>query len=1026
MRAYTRPVPPEPAAGDQRKLVTLVFTDVTGSTALGEALDAEVLRAILRRYLDVSRRVLERHGGMVEKFVGDAVLAAFGMQQVHEDDALRALRAADELRTELQSLERELQAAHGVSIGVRFGVNSGEAVVGELAAGEGYATGDCVNVAARLEQAAAPWEILVGAATMALAGSAVHAELVGPVIAKGKSQPLEAYRLVSATTPAGQDVAAPDGALVGRERELAELSDAFEAARAGELGFAIVLGEAGIGKSRLAEELIGTLDDARVIRGRCLAYGDGITFWPVAEAIRSLAGVSAADSSASALTRLAQLPGANAHTATALAGMLGLDPAATPMLELFRAVRTVLSAAAGPRPLVVLLDDLQWAEPGLLDLVEYLAARLVEAPVLLLGLARPELEERRPGMVSLDRSRLLRLGPLAAPDVARLVEALLAVGGEHQAAQVAARSGGNPLFARELARLVDQPGGLAGYPLTLQAVLSARLDQLAPPERQLALQASVIGEVFSREAAAAIVDDAAAIGPLLHALARRGVVRVATESSDDAFRFGHALLRDVAYAGLPKASRATAHERLAEWMLARVADRLGEVDEIVGYHLEQAFRYRRELALGGNGTDELGRRAGELLAGTGRRASDRGDMHAAAELLSRAGALLEATDAERADVLSDLGLALWQGGRSTDSITVLRRALGLAEAQRDRRAEMRAAWGICWQQTPDLPEELGIAPLAGRAEALMDELEAAGDDRALAAAWNVIGARDHLGGQPDAARVSLRRALDHAQRGGASIDALITPLAIVTRNGELPFGVVLEELEELAAVAAGHALGLSTVRIMQAQSLAALDRPDEARAARDEGLALVEDLPATTAVALRHGVSSNLDVMLGDYEHAAREAQMAISVLEASGDLGHRAEALLGLAVIMARRGRPAEAEQALHEGRRLWVGASGDPEELAAQSSFAEGVIRASAGSLDEAARLFARAADDRTRNSPEYRAEALFELASVLAAQGDLDAAASAAARSADFYRRKQHLLGERAASELLRRLDTTPAPA
>jgi class 3 adenylate cyclase len=355
-----------------RKTVTIVFSDVTGSTALGERLDPEATRRLIQRYYDTMSAAVERHGGTVEKFIGDAVMAVFGIPTLHEDDALRAVRAAADMREALSALNDELERDFGVRIHARTGVNTGEVLAGE---GQTLAVGDAVNTAARLEQAAAPGEILLGDSTFRLVRDAVRAEDARPVTAKGKSDPLTAHRLLDVLAGAEAFTRRLDAPMIGRENELSQLSQAFERAVRERTPYLFtILGSAGIGKSRLVLEFLDRADgEATILLGRCLPYGEGITYWPLMEVLRRFDDPEAEE----LLDRITREGAGVAE-------------------EIAWATRTLLERSARERPVVLVLDDLHWAEPTFLDLVEHVADWSREAPMLLLTVARPELLDVRP------------------------------------------------------------------------------------------------------------------------------------------------------------------------------------------------------------------------------------------------------------------------------------------------------------------------------------------------------------------------------------------------------------------------------------------------------------------------------------------------------------------------------------------------------------------------------------------------------------------------------------------------------
>src|SRR5918992_514150 len=506
-----------------RKTVTLVFCDVADSTPLGERLDPEALREVWSRYHETARAVLERHGGTIEKFIGDAVMAAFGIPAVHEDDALRAVRAAVELRDELENLNDELERSFGIRIGVRTGVNTGEVIAGDPAQGQAFATGDAVNVAQRLEAAAAGGEILLGGATMRLVRHAVRAEPLPPLELKGKSHPVAAWRLLAVEPDARAVERRLDAPLVGRLAELDRLHAELEQALA-ERSCRVVtlLGDPGVGKSRLAAELVGSLDDsALALEGRCLPYGQGITYWPLAQIVRQLCGESPP---ADALARLlAGEPDAELVTDRILEA-IGQAPPQSRSDELYWAVRRLLETLGRERPVVLVLDDVQWAESAFLDLVEYLAGWSRDTALLVLCLARPDLLDVRPGWgLGGVSGSVVTPAPLGRVETRELIDGILGSDRLQSVPEAAIlrATAGNPLFVEEMVRMLIEDGLLRErdgtweaprslpslrVPETIQAVLAARLDLLEPEERQVLQRASVIGEVFWWSALAELAD----------------------------------------------------------------------------------------------------------------------------------------------------------------------------------------------------------------------------------------------------------------------------------------------------------------------------------------------------------------------------------------------------------------------------------------------------------------------------------------------------------------------------------------
>ena len=718
------PLAEAPAPRELRKTVTVVFCDLSGSTALGDATDPEALRATMRGYYEQMRTILERHGGTVEKFIGDAVMAVFGVPVAHEDDALRAIRAAWEMRAAVPAL----------GLKARIGVNTGEVVTGE---GDTLVTGDAVNVAARLEQAAEPGDVLIGGETHWLVRDAVRVSPV-EVSAKGKPDPVAAFRLDHVDPEAAPIARLLDTPLVGRTLELEQLRQGFDrTVRERRCHLFTLLGSAGVGKSRLVSEFLRGVD-AEVATGRCLDYGEGITFWPVVSVLKQL-GPRAEDTLARVVGG-ASLPN-----------------------EIFAAVRLFLESLAVDRPLVVVFDDIHWGEPTFLDLIDHIADISRGAPLLVLCIARPELLDKRPGWGGgkLNATTIL-LEPLGRQECAELIAMH---GGADPAlqARILAAADGNPLFVEEMLALAREDGDVA-VPATVQALLQARIDQLGGEERVVIEGGAVEGEVFHRGAVLELAHTPD-VEPQLVGLVRKELIRPApaTLAGDQAYRFRHLLIRDAAYGALPKETRAELHARFASW-LEHHAGELIELDEIAGYHLEQAARYRREL---GRPDHELERRAGRHLAAAGRRAGNRSDAPAAMNLLGRAVALLTEDDPARTGAYLDRLMLLM----STDEADERLRMIETLEASDDpalrmhgrlARLELRL-WSDAAGATPE------VRPTT---EEAIRVFEAAQDHRGLSYAWHVRAHAAWLGSRArdtvTAVEESLRhrRAFDAIELGG--------------------------------------------------------------------------------------------------------------------------------------------------------------------------------------------------------------------------------------------------------------------
>ena len=619
---------PEPAAIKQtRRLVTAVFIDIVGSTALGERLDPERWRAVQGHYFTVVRQAVERHGGIVEKYIGDAVLAIFGAPIAHEDDALRAVRAASEAQQTLAQPDEQADLAPGSRLVVRVGIDTGEVVASEAETGEALASGETLATAARLEQAAQPGEILLGSATHALVRDAVAVEAIEPLTLRGKVEPTAAYRLLRLVGDEAH-VRHLEVPLIGRRAELASLEHALDETLSGpSVQLVTVVGPAGAGKSRLIQAFLERAEGrAALARGRCLPYGDGITYWPITEILRDLAGLDATATKDAVAVRLGGLlperVPARDRVAGILATLLGMSTAPTSADDVAWAVRRTLGALAADAPLVMVVEDIHWADPVLLDLGEAIVDWISGAAILLVCVTRPELYDRRPSWGA-DRANAHRidLAPLDDADADAMLAAL--PGGEAVPAALRERilevADGNPLFVEEMvSKLVDDrvlqarqdgwawvgPTGSVQVPLSITSLIGARLDGLERHERATAERASVVGRVFERGAVAELspLDERGAVGGRLLILSRKQVIALdgIGLDGDDAFRFRHILIRDAAYQRLTKAERADLHERFAAWLERVSGDRAPEYVEILAHHLASAVEYRLELgAVGG-------------------------------------------------------------------------------------------------------------------------------------------------------------------------------------------------------------------------------------------------------------------------------------------------------------------------------------------------------------------------------------------------------------------------------------------
>ena len=852
--ACGRPLEAAEAPREVRKVVTVLFADTVGSTALGESRDPEAVRAQMADWFAEARTVLERHGGRVEKFVGDAVMAVFGVPQAYEDDALRAVRAAAELR----------------SPQLRIGVNTGGVVTGE---GETLVTGDAVNVAARLEQAAGPGEILIGAETRRLVRDAVEVERT-EVVAKGKAEPVEAYRLLDLDPEAEALARHPESPLVGRVRELERLLRDFESAVEDRTCHLFtLLGPAGVGKSRLVAEFLAGVD-AAVLRGRCLHYGDGITYWPLVEVLVQL-GDDPDDL---------------------------LDLPSPPEIAL--AARRRLERRATDAPVVVVFDDLHWAEPTFLDLVEHVADFSRDAPIFLLCVARPELLELRPawGGGKVNATTVL-LEPLPATDTETLIANLLGPVRIDEATQerILRASEGNPLFVEEMLAMLREDDAVA-VPPTIHALLQARLDRLASDERAVIERGAVEGQVFHRGPVAVLAPRAVGetIDTHLALLGRKEMIRPDKPAfaGDDAVRFRHLLIRDAAYESLPKETRADLHERFALWLDEHVE--LIEQEEIVGYHLEQAVLYRREL---GRDDEALARRAAERLAHAGRSALDRGDYSAGAKIFERAAALPPPGDRVRLGVLVDLADALAELGRFDDARACLAEPIERGDEGTRAHAEMSDAF-ISVYGGADFG---GIRAAADRALPIFErERDEVGVSRVhwmySIVAWTELRAAD--------ATAHMLDALEHAERAGARsfVSEIRSWLVAPITHGPMPVDEAEQALARLAEQAGGSILFRSALDRALARLAAMRGDFDEARRLVVAGRQVLADAGIRVGYASTALVVAFVEEAAGDLQAAERASREGLAELEELGERPYSSTLASVLAHVLLDQHRDDEA----------------------------------------------------------------------------------------------------------------------
>ncbi|MDQ6858107.1 MAG: AAA family ATPase [Chloroflexota bacterium] len=791
---------------EERKLVTVLFADIVGSTEMGLSHDPEVVRASLGQAFESASRILRSHGGTVEKFIGDAVMAVFGVPAAHDDDPDRAVRAAFALRDGLTSAHD----AEGPALRVRIGVNTGEAVAGSAESAQFLVTGPAVNAAARLQQAAAPGEIVVGDLTKRLTAGGVVYGAVREVDAKGigRMAAWPAESVIGDVPEQHRGLPGLRAPLIGRDHELRTLVQAYDGvAKDGRPHLITVYGPAGAGKSRLTTEFFEAIGTDRVRVGRCLPYGEGITYYAVQLIVRADAGIGIADPRDVAIGKIQRAAreafGNDVEDADAVAKrvsvLAGIERAEEVLPEvrpdqlreeLALGLRRYIERRAASSPLVLVFEDVHWAEPGLLDLVEDLA-EWGRAPLLLLCLARPDFRELRPTWGSAAaNATAVTLAPLSSDDTRRLIAALLAIDDlpEQVRSDVVTRAEGNPLYVEEFLRMLMESGRIeqrdgrwianasiatVEVPPTLQGLIAARLDRVEPEVKALLQKASLAGRLFSTDALTALGDGARPDGELLRNAIRRDLLVEADEralGSGRVFRFKHVLIRDVAYASVPKAERSRLHDRYGRWLEAGLGDRRHEVADIVAFHAEQAFLFARELRP--SGAADLGRRALDLLLEAAASAYEREDTHAALNLYERA-----------RSVAAAIGATPIENALIAGRIVLVRDALGAA---RPAVADVDAAIEVATAVAPNtvLPELLalrarllvdGSGPAAVR-PILLQALEAArqtGDADLITQALFEVAFNHYYAAELVDMRRVLTEAREHVKRSGSKRTGLI-------------------------------------------------------------------------------------------------------------------------------------------------------------------------------------------------------------------------------------------------------------
>ena len=904
----------QPAAGEERKVVSVLFVDLVGFTSRSDRADPEDVRATLRPYHERVKADIERFGGTVEKFIGDAVMAVFGAPVSHEDDAERAVRSALRILETIEELRGE-----GLDVAVRAAVTTGEAVVALGARperGEGIVTGDVVNTAARLQTAAPVGGVLVDEPTMRSAEGAIAFQPLAPVEAKGKGDPIPVWRAMQARARVGQPEAATQTPLVGREHEKTLLLDIFlRAERESSVQLGTVVGEPGIGKSRLVTELRTALDDRPEIvtwrHGRCLPYGEGITFWALGEIVKSEAGILESDDPQETKTKLDETIASlfddeadRAWFGSRLAPLVGAEGGGLSVAreEAFTAWRRFLEAMAVRRPCILVVEDLHWADGALLDFLEHLLDWSMPVPLLLLCTARPELFERRPSWGGGKRNATtISLAPLSTEDAARLLQLLLErklLPAETQSVLLE-RAGGNPLYAEQFARMLSERGDTGDIPVpeTIQALVAARLDTLRPELKALLHDAAVVGRVFWSGAVAALgARDPDEARRDLNELVRREFVRpirVSSMEGEDEFSFWHALVRDVTYQQIPRSPRADKHVAAAAWIAESADERLADYGEILVHHYEQALELARAAGSDASGLEaELARYL--LLAG------DRAghfDTERAEKYLRRALTLAGDDEGARARVLAKLAPVLVWRGDARAGIDAYAHAISVLRIEDPRAAAVvmrglaQALWGRGRVEEARALGEEGISILE----------DDPGPD--LVSAYGGAANRAAIEGRSAEALAYAEKGLALARELGVEDVNLIQARATVREYGGDPKAMD-DSLQACdTATRVGHGRGMAIAMANHADALFHFESARAARAAWDEGIEFSRARGLSDPEMWIRGERLRALYHLGEWEDVEKEAVEVMRWVEPHGGGQIEVFARVELAQLHVHRG---------------------------------------------------------------------------------------------------------------------------
>jgi DNA-binding SARP family transcriptional activator/tetratricopeptide (TPR) repeat protein len=979
----------------ERRVVTVVVADLAPSAEPGD--DPEAVEHVAARSVDKAVDVLRRHGARAEQGVGHTLVGYFGLPIAHEDDAVRAVRAAFEMKQAVEALNEDTAAVGRIRASVQAGIETGEIVVGGTGTSlRATASGRVVTTASRLQQAAEVGTVIVGAATQRLIkGTAV----LKPAEVIGTNRPGGA-----AATWQVLDVAAVDAPVVkplpmrGRQSELTRLRTAFRrTARSGTVHRLTIVGEPGIGKSRLATEFIEWIgSDAQIIRGRCPAYGEGITFLPLREAVLEALGPRGR-------SRMVEILAAEddpEHVADQIAGAIGLGPPRGRPDELFPAVRLLFEALARPRPLVAVFDDVHWAEPTFLDLLEYLSRRAT-GPTFLLCLARPELIEERPDWALTGATTdVLVVGPLSLPEIeALIVDRAVQTLPAETSGRIVDTAQGNPLFAEQLLAAFESDTDVDVIPASVRGLLAMRLDRLGPGERDMLRFASVVGMDFTQDALAALLPDDARpfIQPHLGALERKALV---ARNDGAGFRFRHVLIQRAAYQSMTREDRASLHERHAEWLERDAPTPPPEIDEIVGYHLEQAVQHRRATGVADADLSALAGRAGDRLAAAAERALARLDWAAGENLLSRARSMLPPGHPRRRQVTQSLAEADLVLGRHAQAQEMLVELRDTARARGDESSEWSARLEHARIQFILGPDPVPLEAIRQGAEQAAAFYATAGDDVGQGRASFLLGNVWMRAGMLSAAERAFHESLACADRTGEIREELASRwlIAMVLVSGPTPVSDGISQCEELATVRGMEHPGVLTEL---ARLLAMAGRFDDARGLIEHARKIfIERIRAPRLLRFLADSHATVELLAGHIDLAEQDLRYVMESARETREREPISQAAARLAWVLRLLGRSDEAAALADLSAQM---APSESVTAQALSQAARARSRSDAGD-HRAAEILAQAAVGFVPyEMPNLRADVLIDLAEIARAAGQEQSATEAFNEAADLYARK-----------------------